>query len=176
MVIDKSKLGFKQITKENWLLPDSVSKSFGKLSDSGQPVHMTAEDWINDIYEVGLSDSVPIEVVKLFEVARGSLVYGYLFYPLYGLAGDQLYRVLDAATYYRCLIFKKISKRLSFEKKLDLLYDIGIISETRRESWKAVRFLRNYFSHPTNTSIRPQSMTIKHVPMVAELISELFQE
>ena len=91
-------IGIKTLTVENWLQPDTIPGLFTRLSlNDGYAYLMTAEDWVAQFLTPKLIESVPEEIQILFEVARGSLAYGYFFYPLYALAGEQLFRVGEAA-------------------------------------------------------------------------------
>src|SRR2546423_7399041 len=91
-------LGIKALTIENWLQPDPTSTIFVQLSHSdGSVSPMSGEDWAAQFLTPSLAATVPEELRKLFEVARGAMAYGYFFYPLYALAGEQLYRVAEAA-------------------------------------------------------------------------------
>ena len=47
--------------------------------------------------EPQLDDQVPRSIRQLFEVARGAMVYGAFYNPLYALGYEQLYRVSEAA-------------------------------------------------------------------------------
>ena len=72
-----SEYGFKTITMENWREPDPVNDVFVTLLPTGfRPT--TIEDRVGDILESKLSDAVPLEVRRLYEVARGAMVYGTL--------------------------------------------------------------------------------------------------
>src|SRR4051794_31750552 len=91
-----SEYGFKTITQENWRDPDPTNDVFVSILPSGiRPT--TIEDRVSDILKPTLSEAVPLEVRRLYEVARGAMVYGTLFYPLYTLAAEQLGRVAEAA-------------------------------------------------------------------------------
>src|SRR5438552_3436434 len=78
-----SGFGFKEINIDNWLLPNNVMGIFATLTPTGEIVTLTGEDWLERMLEPKLDGTVPEEVQALFEVARGALVYGYLFYPLH---------------------------------------------------------------------------------------------
>jgi hypothetical protein len=72
---------FKTLTSENWLTADPTSVIFVKLSHTdGTVTQMTGEEWLALFLDPILSKSVPENVRVLFEVARGSLAYGYFFY------------------------------------------------------------------------------------------------
>ena len=71
---------FKTLTSENWLTADPTSVIFVKLSHKdGTISQMTGEEWLALFLDPTLSKSVPENVRALFEVARGSLAYGYFF-------------------------------------------------------------------------------------------------
>src|SRR4051794_1449941 len=96
-------LGIKTITGENWLKPDPTSTIFAQISASDESVSsISGDDWVKLFLGPSLAVSVPNEVRKLFEVARGALVYGYFFYPLYTLGGEQLLRVVECAASVKC--------------------------------------------------------------------------
>ena len=79
-------LGLKKITLDNWLVPEEIPNFWVKISnDSNTEKPYSCGDWVAEILKPQLSENVPEEIVSLFEVARGALVYGNLFYPLYTL-------------------------------------------------------------------------------------------
>ncbi len=67
-----------------------------------QPRSVSGVEWLKVITAPILDESVPEEVTDLYEAARGALVYGYLFYPLYDLGTGQLFRVAEAAVIHKC--------------------------------------------------------------------------
>ena len=91
MTRDTGGASFKRLTQTNWFEPDPTGGAFGEINlATGEERQMTAERWAERILAVGLSEAVPVEVRDLWEVARGVLVYGFFFYPLYTL-GDEHY-------------------------------------------------------------------------------------
>src|SRR5205823_2457300 len=83
--------GLKKITLQNWQTPD-IPRTF----------NITGEQWVQRVLEPKLSANVPEEVEKLFEVARGSMIYGWFYYALMTLAAEQLFRVCELAAKKRC--------------------------------------------------------------------------
>jgi hypothetical protein len=68
----------------NWLVADPDSTIFSKVSHTdGTVTPMSGQEWLSLFLDPTLSKSVPENVRTLFEVARGSLAYGYFFNPLY---------------------------------------------------------------------------------------------
>src|SRR5919202_1342535 len=96
-------IGIKILTTENWLQPDPTSTIFAQVSSSdGSVSPMSGNDWVALFLKPSLVEAVPEDVRKLFEVARGALAYGYFFYPLYTLAGEQLFRVAECSVSAKC--------------------------------------------------------------------------
>jgi len=170
-------LGYKQLTKETWLKPDRISTSFLLVSpETGVDDIKKGEMYLDMILQPHLNEEVPFEVRKLYEVARGALVYGYFFYPLYTLACEQLFRVGEAAIMLRCKIISPRLAKRTFEKKIEFLFKQGILNDIEKWRWHALRELRNISSHPVDQSIYPPGPVIGILAHVAEDINILFSE
>lgn len=146
--------GFKRISAENWQEPN-VTKFFP---------HLTPEIWIRPFLLPQLDPNVPKIVVSLFEVARGSMIYGWCFYPLLTLAAEQLYRVKETAVRMRCssagiptrVPVKKNKSKMrdtKFDENTKALVKAGFIAVGDTVLWDATRQLRNLASHPDYQSI-----------------------
>lgn len=147
-------LGFKKLTADNWLEPDKVSSSFVRISPvDGQAHPIAGNEWVRDILKPSLIETVPTEIRVLFEVARGALAYGYFFYPLYTLAGEQLFRVAEAAITLKCKAITAPDSIKTFQRKVNYLTFKKVIPEQEKEAWHAIRQLRNTASHPERQSI-----------------------
>jgi hypothetical protein len=161
-------LGFKIITPANWSLPDEVSLRFAPRGVApGIHPHLSI------ILSPQLRDDVPLEVRRLFEVARGAMVYAYHFYPLYTLAMEQLFRVGEAAVLAKQRGLGLSSKRQTFSKAIEALTQKGIIDELTSRRMHALRTLRNCASHPDRQSIFPPGSAIGTMERLAEDINAL---
>ena len=81
-----SDLKFKKLTLDNWLQPEKIPTYWVRVSqEDGKAEPMTSEDWLSLILEPQLTENVPKDLLYLFEVVRGALAYGCLFYPLFTL-------------------------------------------------------------------------------------------
>lgn len=165
--------GFKRITAENWQDAD-VPKLFGLV---------TPCSWLEAHLEPQLSSTVPQDIASLFEVARGSMIYGWFFYPLITLATEQCYRVIEAAVRKRCqqagIPTKKQSKsgrtiETKFVQNIESLIGAGIIAEADRSRWDVTRRLRNITSHPDFQMILPPGTTTSHLVSTAEMLNSLY--
>jgi hypothetical protein len=138
-------LGFKQLTADNWLKPDPASTVFVTLQPDGQTRPTSAEEWLEFMLEPQLGANVPEDVRRLFEAARSAMAYGYLFYPLYTLAAEQLFRVADAAIFHRCRLLgyqerrRPGKQRDSLDMKITWLTQQLRWSEEEQQQWHAIR-------------------------------------
>ena len=167
--------GFKTLTTENWLQPDTASVPFVKLSHSdGTVSRMSAEDWLSFFLDPTLSKSVPENVHTLFEVARGSLAYGYFFCPLYTLACEQLFRTAEAAVSEKCELLVAPKGVKTFKDKVQFLMERQVISAEQFSDWDGVRMFRNLTSHPERQKILPPGAVATLLFGISEAINELF--
>ena len=169
-----SKFGFKEITPSNWLERDDVLRGFVRMSSDGQSQPITGDEYLRDILRPKLLESVPTGVQALFEVARGAMVYGYFFYPLYTLAAEQLFRVAEAAVAHKCKALGAPRSRRDFEKRIRWLVEEEVIPSSEFLRWGAIRELRNAASHPERQSIFTPGQAIGMLEGIAVQINSLF--
>ena len=131
-----------------------------------------------------LARYVPDEVNALFEVARGSMIYGWLFYPLVTLASQQCHRVLETGARTRCeQLGIQCVRRLRNGRMLDVAFADLIQRLTERNTiprgdvrrWEAQRWLRNKSSHPKSQSIYSAGDGLTILESTAELLNRVFQ-
>jgi len=166
---------FKILTAENWLVADPASTIFSKVSHTdGTATPMSGHEWLSLFLDPTLSNSVPENVHALFEVARGSLAYGYFFYPLYTLAYEQLFRAAETAVNAKCKMLGAPNKTTRFVDKIQFLLDRQVISDSERLDWDAVRNFRNLTSHPERQNILPPGAVASLLVRLTERINKLF--
>tara|TARA_B100000315_G_scaffold8245_1_gene8188 strand:- start:42571 stop:42786 length:216 start_codon:yes stop_codon:yes gene_type:complete len=68
-------LGYKKITLNNWLEPDTMMENFVRFLPNGNTESVPANSYVQSIIEPKLHEKVPIEIHRLFEIARGAMVY-----------------------------------------------------------------------------------------------------
>lgn len=173
-------LGFKSLKIDNWQQPDPVLSAFVRLSAQDGTIRLVVgNEWASDILSVELSHRVPHEVQRLFAVARGCLVYGYFFYPLYTLGVEQLFRVADAAVAHKCRELGFVDKKgrdLDFKDRVTRLMEERIIAPSAERGWTALRELRNASSHPSDQSILPPGIVVGELRRIATEVDMLFEE
>jgi hypothetical protein len=170
---------FKQLTPENWLTIDDDCSLFWWVSKDGtQAGTMNGEDWLEVFLAPKLLPSVPANVRDLFEIARGALVYGYFFYPLFTLALEQLFRVGETAISERRkqagASIHEGGRKYRFKENVDWLRRNNQISEDQFEEWEALRDARNYASHPERPSKIPPGAVGLLLKLMAKRINLLF--
>lgn len=167
-------LEFKTLTVNNWLEPDDVLRVFVSLSPDGEAHASTGNEWMQRTLEPKLVETVPIEIQRLFEVARGAMAYGFLFYPLYTLALEQVFRVAEAAISYKSKDLGAPKSKRTFEKRIDWLISKSVITTSDGQKWHAIRKFRNFTSHPTMQMILPPGYTVGILGDMAKRINSLF--
>jgi hypothetical protein len=175
--------GLKKITLQNWQTPD-IPRTF----------NITGERWVQRLLEPELNPNVPEEVEQLFEIARGSMIYGWYYYALATLAAEQLYRVCELAATLCCkqagislLVVPKPAKNNKQHKPqkprqkrfVEIINDLvkaGIIPKADAVRWHATRQLRNIHSHPKSRTIDTPGNNATKVRLACDRINQLFNE
>ena len=165
--------GIKILTLENWMNPDPLMGNLVMTNNKNFSI-MSVEDWAVSILEPKLAETVPIEILKLFEVARGSMLYGYFFYPLFTLTFEQLLRVAEAAISEKCRQIGADKSANTFKKRVSYLREANILSEEENTQWGALRNLRNIASHSDQQTILPPGVILEFVFNISSLINRLF--
>lgn len=167
---------FRELTLENWTEPDPTNKAFGRMSPvvGVGPRSMSGDDWARAFLSVELKQHIPHEIRELFEVARGAMLYGWFFYPLFALGEEQLYRVLEAAARARYRQTGGPQREPRFKEAIDFLVGNAVIPEPDREHWDAARELRNAASHREQHAAMPPGTILRHLELSAHDINRLF--
>jgi len=169
-----AKLGFKKLTAENWLHPDPVLAPFASLPlTDGTVRQITPEEWVRRITSRELSPAVPQDIQALFEVAKGAMTYGSLFYPLFTLGTEQLYRVLETAVRQKCQRMQAPKSKSTYQKQVDWLMDQAVLDRQDEIRWQGARGLRNLASHPEQQTIIMPGQALDTLYFVAERIDQL---
>lgn len=129
------RLRFKRLTPQNWREPDVPTYAFT----------VNETQWADAFLTPQLRPEVPVEIVRLFEIARGCMVQAWHFYPLLTLGAQQLTRVLEAAVKAKCRALR--CEREDFAGNLKALSEEGVIREDELTCWDAGRRLRNEYAH-----------------------------
>ncbi len=165
---------FKELTLANWDQPDPANDVFGRMSQIVGPRKMTGHDWAREFLSVELGPQVPVHVGELFAVARGAVLYGWFFFPLFLLGEDQLHRVLESAAKTRYAELGGDRRQPSFEQATAWLMECKVIPPEDAERWEAARKMRNAASHPERQGAMAPGTVLRTLRETAHDISRLF--
>ena len=121
--------GLKTLTPETWQEPDSIAAIFARLDRERGIVQMQANDWASLILGVDISPKAPPVIRRLFAVGRGTMLYGWFYYPLYCVGEDQIYRVAEHAVSHRFAELSGPAKLKSFADRIRWLNQQGVIQD-----------------------------------------------
>jgi hypothetical protein len=166
----------KIISIENFLTPDPTNLIFSKVNTAtGEVLPMPPEEWAQIFLAFELSKGVPSQLVNLFEVAKGAMLYGYFFYPLYTFGLEQVYRVADEAIVVKCETIKASAKdRKTFETRINCLVRAGVLTAKGAGEWHIIRKIRNEASHAREQTVLPPGATALVLNHLVEKINALF--
>ncbi len=162
---------FKNLTLENWLEYDDTPRHIVRITGE----RIGPNDWVEAMLNPKLSQNVPMDVSNLFEVARGAMCYGNLFYPLFALGIEQVFRVMDSALMHRCTDWQVPPKAHSFNHRIQWMLDVGKWDEDLAGRWHGARSFRNSASHPKNQTLLGPDQALGAVVVAAELINDLYE-
>ncbi len=116
----------------------------------------------------------PCRCGSFFDVARGTLVYSLMFYPLLTLAQSRCF-VFDVAASEKCKQLNAPAKVKIFRRQDQLAQEARCHQAARGSSVRQVlRHLRNMTSHPSDQLIMPPAEALHVVEIALELINRLF--
>lgn len=168
-------MSFKKLSAHNWTEADPVSAQFWRDSPVvNHPVEMDGDAWARTFLAEELKPHVPENIRALFDVARGALLYGWFFYPLFRLGEEQLYRVVEAAAKARYRQTAGPEPLPNFKRVIEHLVDVGVIPEADQPRWDAARNLRNRASHPHQQTVLPPGMVLTTLKATAHDVNRLF--
>lgn len=164
----------KAINHDNWLMADVEGRT---------PV-ADARVWRQAFLAIRLDPRVPADVVRLFEAARGGMLYGYFFRPLLITGVEQCYRVLESGARARCAqmglaVFCNDSQGkahpLSFGHNLNALVKQGLIESADLILWQQARELRDWVAAPEHQATLTLNHGVTALTRAADLLGRLFQ-
>ncbi|MBF3882727.1 hypothetical protein ISG07_04885 [Burkholderia pseudomallei] len=164
-------LGFRSLEPHNWLDIDPLMHTT-VLSTSHTDHHKA---WFDAVNEFRLDEKVPLEVTRLFEATRGTLLYGLFFYPILALSADQFIRVAEAAARAKCFLLGAELKQIkNFSNAVEwLIKRNGVVPEDQ-QLWRVVVTLRNDVSHLSDQRAYSIGMLLQQVHGLTSAINRLF--
>lgn len=159
---------------DNWLQLDPAIAITVRLDAEGRPHPATAADWFPPILNNKLSDKVPGPVRELYDTARGAMLFGLLFTPLFALATEELFRVCEAAVFHRANLAGAGKSTSKFRSNLAFLSREGILTREDQEMWESFRRARDFGSHLREQMAVNPAIAVQILEHVTEWINRLF--
>lgn len=167
-------MAFHRLTAEDWNLPDPLSERCAISAPDGSPIEMDGNAWAELFLSVELDTSVPEDIHDLFAIAKGTLAYGWFYYPLYDGGQQQLFRLSEAAAFHRYRELGGPMKRPRFQEMIVWLEEQHAIDGAAVELWHALRKMRNEGAHPKQRSVVPPGHVSRVLGTVASAVNALF--
>jgi hypothetical protein len=168
------KLQIKKLIYHNWLKRDKSMSGFGIIKPDDSYRDKTSSEWFADIYKIKLSNKVPDEIHDLFEVTRGTMTYGFFYYPIYTVSVEQFSRILEAAISLKCQSLNMPASKKTLEKKIDWLSGILEFTDDELSRLTSLRELRNSWSHSKRQNLTMPGQAISFMNITAKVINQLF--
>lgn len=169
----KAEYGFDRVTWQNLLQPAEVMQFFAHSGAITPSKPAPLAHWVELIQSPKMNPAVPKDIRSLYEVAKGCMTYGVLFYPLFSVASEQLFRLYESALKARAVAAGG-HKDLHYKDAFKFLVEVEVLSEERRYRWDAVWNLRNSTSHPKMQMILPPGQAVHFLEETAKDIDDLF--
>jgi len=164
----------KVLTVENWNRHDTQSAHLVLVDRQGVERTPTGDGWVERILKPQLNGTIPGEVAEMFEVARGILVYGWFYYPLFTAGAEKMYFVIETAVSDRCSQLRAPKGRKTFKQKIDWMFEKHHLTEAEFKRLDASRSLRNMAAHREKGCTYDPSWAVDGVYVAAGIINELF--
>jgi hypothetical protein len=172
-------LGIKVLSFENFRKAEMVSMMFTEFGLNTMGPAYPIEDELRRRVEwftrFTLPEHVPEPVLKMFEVAKGAMVYGLFFYPLYTLGEDHLSRLYEHMVkdqYAR----KSGKSTANFKTAVTWLSARKLFPEDLPLKWLAKYEIRNRVSHPRDQAIATPADAVRALRDTQELALHFYAD
>jgi hypothetical protein len=130
---------------------------------------------VHELMAVKLHEDVPFEVRCLFAVAQGIACYGYLFYPIYALASEQMTRVAETSIRHKYRIEGGTKhKKTSYRQKVEYFQEQGVILEHGAIWWGDIKDMRDDASPPQDHITAMPQDAIHRASTLARKLNNMF--
>jgi len=147
---------------------------FVRLSlNDGTTQQITAQDWTEWLLAVRSSSAVPTAVRDQIAIARGAMIYGSLFYPLFTLGLEQLFRVTESAARAKAVELGMSNDR-PYHAILTDLHAAGALTDDEFQEWTHARRFRNVTTHAEQAMILAPGAALGMFATIVASINRLF--
>lgn len=160
------------LTMYNHLQIDERMQFWSPLGLGAQ--NFTPQSYVTIILSYELIDSTPAEVRDMFDRVKATMSYGIYHYPIFTVAQDATYQMMEAALYHFCTSHGLSLKKPTFEKLIQYCKKNKLFNEEREGFWRAIQSLRNMTSHKRTTKTSGPNDALSSLQNAKEEIDALF--
>jgi len=165
----------KRLTANNFLLPDPLTGEFTGQDANGRAHRLSAVDWAHEILAIGLEERVPDPARNRFELARGILLYGFFWYPLWVQGTVEALRAAELALEAACEA-EHGPKRLSTAgSRIEWLAKNRVLDAEESRTWVSLVRVRDALTEAGETPVLTPGRSLEVLEMVAQVVNGLFQ-
>lgn len=176
---DDTVRGVKRLSYENFLAPALGAMQFdphGGLITAGLVIPRAEEirSRVERFTSATLSEHVPETAFQMFEVAKGTMVYGLFFYPLYTIGQDHLSRLFEWVVKERYRTLSGRTDDRNLKTALEWLLTNGHFPPDSEVRWRASYEICNSMAHPTMQYITTPADAARYLRHMRELLEHLY--
>jgi len=165
----------KRLTAENFLLPDPLTGEFTGQDGDGRAHRLSAMDWAHEILSIELGESVPESVRHRFELARGVLLYGFFWYPLWVQGTVEALRAAELALERACAAERGPKRLATPESRIDWLAKRRVPGAVDAGTWRSLLEVRNVLADAGETPILTPRTSLDVIDRVCGAVNALFR-
>lgn len=164
----------KRLTAENFLLPDPLTGEFTGRDGDGREHRLSAVDWAHEILVIGLDEAVPEAARNRFELARGILLYGYFWYPLWVQGTVEALRGAEVALEAACEAEHGAKRLSTAESRIEWLEKKDVLDAEEACTWMSLVRVRDALAEARQTPMLTPGRSLEILDTVAHVVNGLF--
>ena len=163
----------KRLTADNFLLPDPLTGEFTGQDGDGRAHRLSAVDWAHEILAIVLDEAVPEVARNRFELARGILLYGFFWYPLWVQGTVEALRGAELALETACDAEHGPKRLSSAESRIEWLEKKGTLDTDTVHTWTSLMRVKDALADAGETPILTPGRSLEILETVAHAVNGL---
>ncbi len=165
----------KRLTADNFLLPDPLTGEFTGPDGDSRVHRLSAMDWAHEILSIELGESVPEAVRNRFELARGVLLYGYFWYPLWVQGTMEALHAAELALEAACAAEHGPKRLATAESRIEWLAKRHVLGAEEAGTWRSLLDVRNALADAGETTILTPRTSLDVLDRACSAVKVLFR-
>jgi hypothetical protein len=165
----------KRLTADNFLLPDPLTGEFTGQDGDGRAHRLSAVDRAHEILAIRIDEDVPEPVRNRFELARGILLYGFFWYPLWVQGTVEALQAAELALVAACEAAQGPKRLNSAESRIEWLEKRRTLEAADAGTWTSLVGVRAALAEAGETPILTPRKSLDVLEAVSQAINGLFR-